>query len=91
MPATEILDNPKNLPKEAGIGHTPHSAAKAASERRRSGLMPAETRRVAAVSGPAPTMLARVGDKVPMNSHSPEIADCVVLRNVDPLQTNHHS
>ena len=40
------------FPEEAGIGLTPHSAAKAASEWRRSGLLPAATRRVSAVSGP---------------------------------------
>ena len=42
------------LPEEAGIGLTPHSEAKAASEWRRSGLLPAVIRRVAAVSGPMP-------------------------------------
>ena len=39
-------------PEEAGIGFTPHSAAKAASEWRRSGLLPAVTSGVAAVSCP---------------------------------------
>ena len=52
------------LPEEAGIGLTPHNAAKEASERRRSGLLPAMTGRVAAVSGPTPKMLTSVGDAV---------------------------
>ena len=47
------------MPEEAGIGLTPHSEAKAASEWRRSGLLPAVIRRVAAVSGPMPKMLTR--------------------------------
>ena len=36
------------------MGLTPHREAKAASEWRRSGLLPAAMRRVAAVSGPMP-------------------------------------
>ena len=42
------------LPEEAGTGFTPHRAANAASDLSRSGLPPAVTRRVAAVSGPIP-------------------------------------
>ena len=40
-------------PLDAGIGATPHSRAKAASDRRRSGLSPIAIRRVTAVSGPS--------------------------------------
>ena len=40
---------------------TPHSEAKAASERSRSELLPATTNRVAAVVGPTPKASTRVG------------------------------
>ena len=50
------------LPEDAGIGLTPHRAAKAASEWSRSGLLPAVTSRAAAVSDPIPKMLTRAGD-----------------------------
>jgi hypothetical protein len=49
------------LPDDAGIGFTPHSEAKAASERSRSELLPATTNRVAAVVGPTPKASTRVG------------------------------
>ena len=42
------------LAEEAGIGATPHSLAKAASVRTRSGLSPATMSISAAVSGPIP-------------------------------------
>ena len=48
--------------RDAGIGVTPHSAAKAASEWSRSGLLPAVTSKAAAVSDPIPKMLTRAGD-----------------------------
>ena len=50
------------LPEDAGIGVTPHRAAKAASEWSRSGLLPAVTSKAAAVSDPIPKMLTRAGD-----------------------------
>ena len=52
------------LPEEAGMGLTPHREAKAASEWRRSGLLPAVIRRAAAVSGPTPKMQTRAGAAV---------------------------
>ena len=52
------------LPEEAGIGLTPHKDAKAASEWRRSGLLPAAISSVAAVSGPTPKTLTRAGAAV---------------------------
>src|SRR5680860_1238051 len=42
------------LPDDAGIGQTPHSLAKAASERIRLLLSPAATSNSAAISGPIP-------------------------------------
>ncbi len=49
------------LPEEAGTGFTPHMAANAASDLSRSGLPPAVTRRVAAVSGPIPKSSTNAG------------------------------
>ena len=49
------------LPDDAGIGFTPHREAKAASERSRSGLLPAAINSVAAVSGPTPKVLISAG------------------------------
>ena len=48
-------------PDDAWTGLTPHSAAKEASERIRSGLSPAATNRTAAVSGPTPGAASRAG------------------------------
>jgi len=59
--AAAVEPMPLVLPDEAGIGFTPQSAAKADSEWRRSGLLPAVTRRFAAVSGPMPKVPARAG------------------------------
>jgi hypothetical protein len=58
------------LPEEAGIGLTPHSAANAASDFRRSGLLPAVTSSVAAVSGPTPNTLTRSGAVCAVSLHS---------------------
>ena len=57
-------------PEEAGMGFTPHREAKAASVRRRWGLLPAATSRVAAVSGPIPKLSTRPGATLLVSSLS---------------------
>ena len=52
------------------MGLTPHREAKAASEWRRSGLLPAAMRRVAAVSGPMPKPSTRAGAAVRVSRSS---------------------
>src|SRR5664280_690954 len=60
---------PELRPESAGTGDTPHMWAQAASEWSRSGLSPAATRSVAAVSGPTPNRASRSG-AVAMSSDS---------------------
>src|SRR6185437_14795434 len=51
----------RTFPDDAGIGATPHRCAQAASLRSRSGWSPAATSSSAAVSGPTPCRLSRLG------------------------------
>ena len=59
--STAVEPKAVGLADDAGIGFTPHSEAEAASERIRSGLLPAAISRAAAVPGPTPRVWTRAG------------------------------
>src|SRR5680860_1420326 len=66
------------LPDDAGIGQTPHSLAKAASERIRLLLSPAATSNSAAISGPIPNAATSWGAAAAVLS-DPDVAMRYVL------------